>query len=139
MKKILLVFLILGTLSLNAQSCHTKNLKTNSQVHKAQMCLKRAIRKSKGIAQQYQAKLRREKKEIQKYKNKRALCRKYKIQGRYKKHRSCKAVLNRMNKKFREDEEDARFLKKQFVKFKQQIKDLKFESELLEMEYNSRR
>ena len=44
-----------------------------------------------------------------------------------------------MNKKFRKDEEDARFLERKFFIFKQQIRDLKFESELLEMEYNSRR
>lgn len=140
MKKILLTFIIMGTLFLNAQgSCRTKNLKTNSQFHKAQVCLKKAIRGSISIANKYKQKVKKEKRDIQKYKNKRALCRKYQIQKKNKSFRKCNIQLKRMKRKFRDAEEEARFLQKQFVKFRQQIRDLKSKLYLVEMDYNSRR
>ena len=140
MKKILLTFLIIGTLFLNAQgSCKTRNLKTNSQFHKAQVCLKKAIRGSIDIANQYKRKVQKEKRDIRKYKNKRALCRKYQLQNRDKSFRKCNIKLKKMRRKFRDSEEEARFLQKQFVKFRQQIKDLKSKLYLVEMDYNNRR
>jgi len=140
MKKILLTFVIMGTLFLNAQgSCQTKKLKTNSQFHKAQVCLKKAIRNSIYISKQYKRRVEKEKREIRKYKDKRALCRKYQIQNRDKSFMTCKVKLKRMRNTFRNAEEEARFLEKQFVKFRQQIRDLKSKLYLLEMDYNSRR
>lgn len=140
MKKILLTFIMMGTLFLNAQEvCQTRNLKTKLQFHKAQVCLKKAIRGSISIGNQYKRKLEKEKRDIQRYKNKRALCRKYQIQNRDKSFSKCKMKLNRMQKKFINDEEAARFLQKQFVEFQQQIIDLKSKLNLVEMDYNSRR
>jgi len=137
MKKVLLIFLTIGTFILNAEVCKTKNLKHKDEVNRAQKCLERSIRGTISTVKEYQKYSSHIKRLLEEYTEKMIECKKYELKGKYRKYRECKSDLEIKSKKLRRDEEEARFLDKRYEALKEQINRLESELDLLEMDYNS--
>jgi len=138
------MFLIFGTLNLYADICSTGGLINRTQVHAAQQCLKQEIKKSIDLAESFDNYHIEVLEALKYYSDLKIMCKRLEIARRYSKWNKNQYTI-RLNRKNREKQEAKTSLRRlenqygyigtRYSKFKEQIRQLELELELVELDY----
>lgn len=143
-KNVFFGLIFLGTLALYADICNTSGLTTRTQVHAAQQCLKQEIKKSIDLAEDYNTYHIEVLEALQYYSDLKIMCKRLEISRRYSKWNKnyYTKKLNRKNRErqnarisLRRLENQYGYISTRYSKFKEQIRQLEYELELLEIDY----